>query len=246
MRGACLARRPLVLGALAVACTGLLSSCGGAGATSGSTPALVAPGAWVVMGSSSAAGAGATPGEGWAGSLQRSVAGRSVDIVNLAQGGTTTYAGLAASSAPVPNRPPADPAANIDAALAQAPKLLLVSYPSNDTALGYSAEETVHNLLAIRAAALAQGVAVVVLSTQPRALPQAQRALLPQIDAALSQAVSPCFVAVREALAAPDGTIDARYDSGDGVHLNDAGHAVIHDSLRNLIDTQRCVRAGPP
>src|SRR2546423_811720 len=70
--------------------------------------------------------------------------------------------------------------------------------------------------------------------------------LLPQIDAQFPQATAPCFVALREALAGPSGALDTRYDSGDGVHPNDAGHAVIHARVRELIDGGRCVDATRP
>ncbi len=202
---------------------------------------LVAPGTWVVMGSSTASGAGATS-QSWADRLKAAYAASSVTVVNIAKGGTTTYAALPASSPPVSGRPAPDPSANVDAALARSPKLVLVAYPSNDTASGFSVDETVRNLLAVRSAAQAGGAAVIILSTQPLTLPPARLALLPQIDARVSAAVAPCFVPVREALAAPDGTLSPTYDSGDHLHLNDAGHAVIFSKLASVIDSGQCVR----
>ena len=118
------------------------------------------------------------------------------------------------------------------------------SYPSNDTALGYAVDETVRNLLAIRAEALARGATVVLLSTQPRALTPAHLAKMPQIDARLQAAAGDCFVELREALAGPDGRLAPAYDSGDGVHPNDAGHALIFQRVKALIDGGRCVRLG--
>jgi lysophospholipase L1-like esterase len=230
--------------AVAIAAT-VLAACGGAGSDATAAPASIPPGPWVILGSSTATGAGATPGHAWPEQLQASHASHATPLINLAKGGSTTYAGLGASGAPVPGRPEPDPAANVDAALARSPTLVLVAYPSNDTALGYGVDETVRNVLAMREAVLSRGVAVVVLSTQPRALPAAQLALLPQIDTRLAQAVGPCFVAVREALAGPAATLDARYDSGDGVHPNDAGHALIHDRVRRVLDGGGCVRFAP-
>jgi acyl-CoA thioesterase I len=110
-------------------------------------------GPWVVMGSSSAAGAGAVPAEyGWAQVLKQELAPQVTSMINLAKGGTLTSDGLSA----------------IDQALDHNPVLLLVSYPSNDTGVGYSIEETVRNILAIRTRALARAVPVIVLSSQPR------------------------------------------------------------------------------
>ena len=163
-------------------------------------------------------------------------------MVNIAKGATTTYAGLPTSSPPVVNRPPPDPTANVDAAIAQSPKLLLVAYPSNDTAGNFSVDETVRNLLTIRSTAQARGIAVIIVSTQPAALTPEQLAVLPQIDARMSAAVAPCFAAVREALAGPDGRLSPVYDSGDGLHPNDAGHAVIASKVESVIDSGECVR----
>lgn len=242
---------------LAFGWVALLAACGGGGGDSG-TPApsppapapgpapapavpLVAPGTWVVMGSSTATGAGATS-QSWVDRLKAGYAIRTVGVVNIAKGATTSYAGLPASSTPVAGRPAPDPAANVDAAMAFAPKLVLVSYPTNDTAFGYTADETVRNLLAIRSAAQARGAAVIVLSTQPAALTPAQLGLLPQIDSRVSAEVGSCFVAVREALAAPNGTLNPTYDSGDGLHPNESGHALIHSRVATVIDSGLCVR----
>lgn len=244
---------------LACSWVALLAACGGGGgdnppaAPSPSPPApapgpapapavpLVAPGTWVVMGSSTATGAGATS-QSWVDRLKAGYASRSVSVANIAKGATMSYSGLPSSSTPVAGRPAPDPAANVDAAMALAPKLVLVSYPTNDTAFGYTADETVRNLLAIRSAVQARGAAVIMLSTQPAALTAGQLALLPQIDSRVSAEAGSCFVAVREALAAPDGTLHPAYDSGDGLHPNEAGHALIHSRVASVIDSGLCVR----
>jgi acyl-CoA thioesterase-1 len=240
----------LLIAGLLVACGG-----GGGGADSAATapaaampapaPAVVptvAAGIWVVMGSSSAAGAGAAEGKGWAALLQAAYGPRGAQIANIAKGGSVSYAGLGASAAPVAGRPLPDPAANVDQALARKPVLLIVSYPTNDTALGYSVDETVNNLLAIRAQALAAGVPVVLTSTQPRNLNDAQLAQLRTIDGRLAAGVGACFVEVRAALAGADGRLAAAYDSGDGVHPNEAGHLEISSRITALINSGRCLR----
>lgn len=135
-----------------------------------------------------------------------------------------------------------DIAHNIDAALAVNPRLLLISYPTNDTALGYSANETVQNLLSMRSLALSAGTAVMVLSTQPRRMSQELQARLIEIDVQLSAELGPCFVALREALAGPDGNLAASNDSGDGVHPNDAGHALIWHLVSERMQQGQCVR----
>ena len=159
-----------------------------------------------------------------------------VSARNLAVAGTLTYYALPHSTALSFSRPAAKAQTNVDAALALSPKLLPLAYPSNDTARGYSVEETVGNPLAIRQASLAKGIPVLVLSTQPRNLSAEQRASLSRVDQQLRAAVGPCFVAVRERLSTPDGPLQSAYDSGDGVHPYGAGHRLIADQVQAVIN----------
>lgn len=202
------------------------------------------PGIWVVMGSSTAAGTGAPRGKGWAALLGSAYAPSGAEVVNIAKRGAVTYRGLSTNAIRVTRRPTPDRGANIDAALARKPVLLILSYPTNDTAFGYSADETVNNLLAIRAQAQAAGVAVVVISTQPRDLNDDRLTQLRAIDDRLSASIGACFVAVRQALEGADGRLAPKYDAGDGVHLTKAGHALIAGRLTELIQSERCVRVA--
>jgi lysophospholipase L1-like esterase len=224
----------------------LLAACGGGGSSSGAVPTgtQVAPGTWTVIGSSTPAGVGATSGHGWVDLMRNAYSGHGATVVNLAVGGSVSYQGVPTATSPPPGRPAPDPSPNIDAALARSPKLVFVSYPSNDTAAGYTADETVGNVLAMRNAAAANGVAVIVTSTQPsRAAPTAQQAVtLADIDRRLAAEFGGCFVNVRAVLATSSNTLDPRYDSGDGQHLNDAGHAVVFDQVRTVLESGQCVR----
>lgn len=236
-----------------------LSACGGGGALTAasvlptpaaptppsvpvSTPAVSAT--WVVMGSSTAFGAGASAGNGWVEQVRRAYAAQLVTVVNLAKGGSVTYQGLASGTTPPVGRPAPDVLANIDSALARQPKVLVLAYPTNDTALGYTVDETVSNLLAIRAIALASGINVLVMSTQPRNLSATLIARLETLDDRMSATVGGCFVPVRSALAGPDGKLAPVYDSGDGVHPSDAGHTLIADRARAVVDSGACFAAG--
>jgi len=208
---------------------------------------LVVPGLWLVMGSSSAMGNGAGVGRGWAWLLQAHMHESGVSLINLAKSGTTTYAGVSADLPPlVVGRPPSDREINIDTALSLAPSLLIVSYPSNDTANGYGVDETVGNILAIRKAAIKRQVPVMVLSSQPRRLSADLLAKLTRIDEQLRAALGPCFVDVYGLLAGPDGLMLKDIDSGDGIHPNNTGHARIYDQVRRLLDSQQCVRVTNP
>ncbi len=206
-------------------------------------PPLVAPGTWVVLGSSTALGVGASQGAGWVARLATAQAARQVTVQNLSKAGASTFAALSANRAAIPNRPVPDLTANVDRALALQPRLLLLSYPTNDTAAGYGAEETVNNLLALRQAAAAGGATTMVLGSQPRdAFNAGQNDKLQAIDEALAQQLGPCFVPLRAALADAQGRIAPRYSEGDGIHLNDAGHARVAQQVQAVLDGGRCVR----
>ncbi len=208
------------------------------------TAPRVAPGTWAVLGASTPAGFSASaPSQAWVARLQAAVAGNGVTIVNLAQPGLVTYNWMSLSAPVPPGRMAPFPANNIDAAMAQQPKLLLLNATTNDLAVGYSPDETVANLLAIRAIAVAGGATVLMLSTQPRDLPDVTRASLPVIDARLAPTFGDCFVDIRTPLAAADGRLLPAYDSGDGIHPNDAGHAVIFQRVDSALQSGRCVAA---
>lgn len=206
------------------------------------SPGSVVPGVWVAMGSSTAEGTGTSvPVTAWTARLQADVYAKGVTLNNLALSGATTYTGLPTSTPAVPDRPAPNGAYNIEAALAFSPKLVIIAYPTNDTSNDYTVSETVNNLLAIRAAALAQGVPVIVQGTQPRDLTEEQLALLPQIDEQLAGAIGPCFVEVRSALQGPTGQIRSIYSTGDGTHLNDAGHELIFNRIKSVLTSGQCV-----
>jgi len=204
--------------------------------------ATVKPGTWVVLGSSTAAGAGAPRNKGWVALVAAAFAPQGAQLVNLAKSGSVTYQGLSSNGLRVGRRPRPDPKKNIDAALGHSPVMLILSYPTNDTALRYGVDETVNNLLAIRAQALAAGAAVIVTSTQPRKLSDGALADLRAIDDRLLASIGPCFVGVRDALADADGRLAPMYDAGDGVHPGRAGHAIIARHVIELIRSSRCVR----
>jgi lysophospholipase L1-like esterase len=204
----------------------------------------VNPGLWAVMGSSTAAGVGATPGNAWADRIGQAYATKNVSIVNLGLGGSVTYNGLSVNVPPTADRPPPDGAHNVDAALSHSIRLLLIGYPSNDTAYGYSADETVRNHQWIAYTAAQSSVPSIVISSQPqRQVPSAWAAqTFADIDRRLADFFGPCFVEVRTALSLADNTLNPIYDSGDGQHLNDAGHNVIYTRVKAIIDSGNCVR----
>lgn len=226
-----------------------LSACGGgASPPPGPTglPADVAPGDWVVLGTSTAAGAGAPPGQGWVARLADAAAGSGVTVVDAARAGTTTYAWLPAATPRPPGRPPTVPELDVQRVLPTRPRLVVLSFPSNDAMAGYAAAETVDNLLRLRREALRRGAVVVVTSSQPRNdAGGPQRAAMQAVDDSLAPQLGPCFVDVRTPLADAGGGLAAELAAPDGVHPNAEGHRRIFDRVWATIASGRCKAAAP-
>lgn len=126
------------------------------------------------------------------------------------------------------------------------PRLVLLSFPSNDAMAGIGDGETVDNLLLLRRIELERGAVVLVTSSQPRDdADAAQRATLRAVDAALSAALGDCFVDIRSSLVDDDGGLAADVAAGDGVHLNALGHRRLFERLLAAIVSGRC-RAPKP
>jgi lysophospholipase L1-like esterase len=70
--------------------------------------------------------------------------------------------------------------------------------------------------------------------------------VLAEIDRGLAELAGACFVPLQAALADVDGGIAAAYAAGDGIHLNDAGHALVLQRVQAVLDAGRCVRLAPP
>jgi lysophospholipase L1-like esterase len=204
----------------------------------------MAPGIWVALGASTTTGfIVSAPSRAWVPRLQAAVEGRGVAIFNLAVSGSVTPQWLPANAPVVPGRPAPLPSNNIDAAMRERPQLLLLNATNNDLVIGIGIDETLANLQSIRAIASAGGAAVVMISTQPRNLSDADLSRLRTLDSQIAAAVGDCFVDIRTPLAGPDGRLAAAYDAGDGVHPNDAGHAIIFQRVDAVLQSGRCVAA---
>ncbi len=225
-----------------VACTLLLAACGGGGSDEAAAEPPAGAQRWVVLGSSTAAGVGASPGRGWVARLEDALRGRGVVIDNRSRSGANTYQALPAGAFRAATRPPTDPRQDAGTALDSRPRVLILAFPTNDAMLGYTAEETAGNLLLMRELARQRSTAVIVLSSQPRnGAGATARAAMRGADAALAAEFGACFVAVHTELADAQGDIAAAYAAGDGVHLNDAGHGVVFDRVWAMLTAGRCV-----
>jgi lysophospholipase L1-like esterase len=190
------------------------------------------PAAVAVVGSSTAAGTGASTGSGWVERVRAAAATDcpQVTITNLAVPGDTTWDGLPVGARLTPvDRPAPRADKNLDAALALRPALVFVQYPSNDAVRLYPLQETLDNHAIYRDWIRAAGALDVILGPFPRENLQydAQVALMTGLRDQLPAVAAPRYVELWADLAATDRLVIPAYAAGDGIHLNDTGHAVI-------------------
>ncbi len=192
----------------------------------------------VILGSSTSAGAGASPSDSayvkrFSKYLQDSV-NNSCTITNLAVGGYNTR-----KIQPAWFGGTVDTAKNIDKALSLNPDALLINMPSNDAASGFTLSEQKANFLRVMAKADSFNVPVWITTTQPRNLSAAGRDSLIHMKNWIMATFPDSYIDFWTGIAAADGSILPAYNSGDGVHLNNAGHRILFNRVisSNLIDS---------
>lgn len=190
---------------------------------------------FVVLGSSTAAGAGASSAAtSWVGKFRTYV--QSIEptalVVNLAVGGYTSYHLMPTGFVPPAGRPMPSPNNNITRALTYNPWAIIVNLPSNDAANNYTIEEQMSNFSTMLGFAVSNNISYRVTTTQPRNFQNpAQLQNLIDVRTAILNTYGDNAVNVFDELANPDGTLKTIYNSGDGIHLNDAGHDHIYQQI---------------
>ncbi len=187
----------------------------------------------VILGSSTAAGEGVNPiDSSWVNRMISTVShdGIKAKFTNLAVPGYTTYQampnGFSAASRPAP-----DTAHNISKALSLKPTLVLINYPTNDIAADYTDDEILSNYATITHMLDSANVQYVIFSTQPRNFPTAgQRLGLKTFDDKAKTVYTIHYNDFLDQLSNPDFSIKTIYSAGDGIHLNNAGQAVIYNA----------------
>jgi lysophospholipase L1-like esterase len=220
----------------------LAAGCGGSDAS----PEKRGPHAIVVLGSSTAAGIGPSdPANTWTARYEAQLAAGdpACQLHNLAVGGYTTYQIQADDFVPPPGRPAPAPGHNITAAIALGPSAVIVNLPSNDQAYRYGTDEQLENYDRVAALTSEHGIALWVTTSQPRNFtsPDQLAALFAARDAIVDK-FGERSIDFWTDLAEPDGTIVPEYDSGDGIHLNDAAHAILADRVA----AQSISKQAPP
>lgn len=185
----------------------------------------------VTLGSSTTAGTGASPlDSSWVNKFRgfAQQQNSAVTVINLGNGGYNTYHINPTGFVPPTDRPSPDVTKNITAALALNPDAIIINLPSNDAASAYPILETQNNFNRIVAAADAAAVPVWVTTSQPRNnLGAAQTNSLFQLRDWVNQRFGNKAIDFWTNLANADGSINANYNSGDGIHLNNQGHHLI-------------------
>jgi lysophospholipase L1-like esterase len=197
-----------------------------------------------IIGSSTAAGEGASrPERAWVAQLAKALAAEtSFRVSNLAVEGYTTSDLL----------PGSESSGNIDDAIDGQPNLILVALAgSNDIAAGTSSSEFLSRLSRLRDRAEAAAIPTFFVSTAPKDLSDVERQRLADWASAMAQrfeqcwvpaaaTYSPCFADVFDGLADPELELAGKFDSGDGIHLNDAGHAVVFRAAEPIVQQYEC------
>ena len=194
----------------------------------------------VVIGSSTSAGSGASVPDSAYVNRYRKFLMDSVNagctVINLAIGGATSYKMQPTGYTPPANRSgfPTDTARNITKAISLAPDGIIINYPSNDAASGFTLQEQKDNFLRAIAKADSAGIPVWVTTTQPRNFTDTAQ-LNKQI--AMRDWINTTYGPLHNidfwtSIATTTGTIVPAYNSGDGVHLNNAGHRVLNDRVK--------------
>lgn len=193
------------------------------------TPATI-----VIIGSSTAAGVGATPSDSaWVNRVRLATLNnkKTLYYINLAVAGFTTYQGM--PDGYVNNdRPATDTAKNITKALSYHPALVIITYPTNDIANDYTDDEIMGNYKEMVRLLDSAKVNYIVFGTQPRDFAEtARRARLKTLNDKIKAVYAAHFNDNFEAFATADLNIKPALSFGDGVHVNNAGHYMIVQSV---------------
>lgn len=186
----------------------------------------------VVLGSSTAAGAGASVSDSaWVNRYRNYLQSinPAYQVTNRAVGGYTTYRLMPSNYTPPANRPTPGLNNNITYAIGLNPDAIIVNLPSNDVSQGFTVQEQLDNFDTIVGHSLNAGIPIWVTTTQPKNYGGNPISIQKQLDVrdSLFARFSPFVIDFWTGLADSSNQIANAYDSGDGTHLNDAGHGLV-------------------
>ena len=208
-----------------------------------------------VLGSSTAAGAGAPKGQGWVALYDAYLKSRGFPdstIINFAIGGFTTFNILPThydspyrrlnerwDISPAPNN-------NITKALTFNPTHIIINLPSNDAAqLRFPVACQLDHYRVVIAQATAWGAEVWVTTTQPRNSEPGICKLLTDMRDSTFLRYGDHAIDFWTLLAAQGCNINPVYDYGDHVHLNASGHRILYERVREQIPVPPILTVSP-
>lgn len=189
-----------------------------------------------IIGSSTAAGEGAsTFAKSWVALTVNYYIGlHELNGYNdIAVSGTTTWNGMPTGYVPpsgiTPAPLPVDPNHNVTKILQLGSDVVIIGYPSNDIAFGYSLAQYLANLRIIYATVVNAGKIAWVTTTQPRddISPALRQLALQGRDSIIAEFPNRSLNFWDPVVDPSTLGILSQYSFGDGIHLNDAGHAAI-------------------
>ena len=203
----------------------------------------------VVIGSSTAAGAGASPNDSaWVNRYRNylKTINSANEVINLAQGGYNTWRLMPDYFSPPSNRPQPDTLRNISQAIRQNPDAIIINLPSNDAAIGTGVNEQMSNFIHMDSLAKSAGIPVWVCTTQPRNFNAGAIFVQIGVRDSIQRYFGSRSIDFWTGLANPFNTIDTSYDSGDGVHVNNLGHRLLFNRVKQkqLPDSLVVAQAG--
>jgi lysophospholipase L1-like esterase len=204
-----------------------------------------------VIGSSTAAGEGASRAQNaWVSLLETELEAAvttSFSLENLAVGGYTARELLPGSGAK----------GSIDDAIAVRPDLIVIGLAgSNDLGPDTTTALFIAELTTLRDTARAAGIPVFFVSTQPKNFSTPDREMLQLWNSRMQESFgacwisdtsalyTPCYIGIFDVLADSSLGLAAAWDSGDGQHPNDAGHARIFEVAKAIVEPYVCAKTS--
>lgn len=194
----------------------------------------------VVLGSSTAAGTGPTSVDSaWVWMYRDTVFQNDTRfaITNLARGGFTTY-NILPDGAEIPSgvNQTIDPERNISKALTLNPDAIIINLPSNDAANGYPVTDQLANYNLILVELISRDIPFWIATPQPRNnFSDNQKQIQLDMRDSTFLRFEEFAVDFWTELNTVDNDVNPDFDSGDGVHLNNAGHRIL---LARILDKQ--------
>jgi len=188
----------------------------------------------VVLGSSTAAGTGPSNiSFAWVNQYRDFVQSinPTSEVINLAKGGYTTYNIMPSDYTPPSGAPVPDPTRNITTALSLHPDVIIINMPSNDVSNGFPVTATLSNYDMILSKANSFKVPVYITTTQPVNTTQDKIQKLMDIRDSTLTRYGDRAIDFWSDIATAQGTVNPIYDSGDGLHLNNAAHTILKNRV---------------